>query len=78
MSFTIANLARCQPFKAQWIPDLPGARCINNTARFFAGQGFHIFLDFAILLIPLFILRHLRVPLPQKLLVGVVLGFGGM
>jgi hypothetical protein len=78
IAFTIINLARCRPFAAQWDPTIPGARCnVNNTVWFYSNQAFHIAMDLYILILPLFILRHLTVPLRQKLLIAIVLGFGG-
>ncbi|KAH7304146.1 hypothetical protein B0I35DRAFT_495507 [Stachybotrys elegans] len=78
-AFTIINLAHCRPFAAQWNPGIPGAQCtVNRTVWFYSNQAFHILLDFSILIIPFFILRHLTVPTQQRLLIGVVLGFGGI
>jgi hypothetical protein len=43
----------------------------------FASQGWNMAMDFVILLSPLYILRHSSAPLKQRVLIGVVLAFGG-
>jgi hypothetical protein len=44
----------------------------------FASQGWNMAMDFVILLSPLYILRHSNAPLKQRVLLGVVLAFGGV
>ena len=74
----IAEMVRCVPFEAQWNPaKFPEAKCINSTAKLFSSQGLNLAFDVLILIAPLFILRHSSAPLPQKLLFGVALAFGG-
>jgi hypothetical protein len=77
LAFILAQMVRCVPFEAQWNVNYPGARCINSTASYFAGQGFNMGVDILILVGPLFILRHLNVPWTQKLLFSIALAFGG-
>ncbi|RYO95809.1 hypothetical protein DL765_011771 [Monosporascus sp. GIB2] len=74
----IVSLTRCIPFKAIWTPNIPGAKCINHTAYFFALQIHSLVMDVIILVAPLFILRHLTIPWPQRVLLAIVVGFGGM
>ncbi|KAK4150341.1 hypothetical protein C8A00DRAFT_18110 [Chaetomidium leptoderma] len=77
--FIVLRMVRCIPFHAQWTPGIPGARCdiYNNTWFMFASQGWNMVMDFVILLTPLYILRHSNAPLRQRVLIGVVLAFGG-
>jgi hypothetical protein len=76
--FIVLRVVRCIPFQAQWTPGIPRARCIyNNTWFMFASQGWNMAMDFVILLSPLYILRHSSAPLKQRVLIGVVLAFGG-
>ncbi|KAK4120630.1 hypothetical protein N657DRAFT_579277 [Parathielavia appendiculata] len=76
--FIVLRMVRCIPFHALWTPGIPGARCIyNNTWFMFASQGWNMAMDFVILLSPLYILRHSNAPLRQRVLLGVVLAFGG-
>jgi hypothetical protein len=72
------GLGRCTPLEAHWTPNLPGARCSSFTTLLFATQGSMVVLDLAIVILPFFILRHSSLPRAQKLLIGIVLGFGGM
>ncbi|KAK1752004.1 hypothetical protein QBC47DRAFT_416493 [Echria macrotheca] len=67
----------CIPFSAMWDPGLPGAKCIDNTAGFYACAATIISADVAILVIPPFLLRHSSIPWYQKLLLGMVLALGG-
>jgi len=76
--FIVLRLVRCIPFDAQWIPDLPGARCyFNNTWFLFASQTWNMLMDFVILLVPLVILRHSRAPLLQRIFFIIILACGG-
>ncbi|KAK0744307.1 hypothetical protein B0T21DRAFT_428594 [Apiosordaria backusii] len=74
----IVSFVRCVPFYAIWTPGVPGARCIDTAAYFLAVQIHTLIMDFAILVVPLVILRHLSIPWPQRVLLVIVLGFGGM
>lgn len=77
--FIVMRMARCVPFQAQWAPDMPGARCLFTTTWFmFPSQAWNMAMDFVILLVPLFVLRHLKGPLLQRALIGTALAFGGL
>jgi len=77
LAILIVEMVRCVPFEAQWTPKYPGAKCINSTAFYFSAQGLNMAMDLVILLGLLIILRYSSAPLPQKLLFGVALTFGG-
>lgn len=70
--------AFCRPFYSLWTPNVPGAVCLDRTMVYYAQLGMTIVMDFGVLVAPLFILRHLRLPWGQKLMILVVLSFGGM
>jgi len=72
------HLALCRPFHALWTPNVPGAVCLNRTMVYYAQLSLTIVMDFGVLVAPLFILRHLSLPWIQKLMILVVLSFGGM
>ncbi|KAK0717449.1 hypothetical protein B0T26DRAFT_646280 [Lasiosphaeria miniovina] len=74
----ILSLTRCIPFQAIWMPQIPGANCTNTTTLFLTVQGHSLAMDFIILVAPLFILRHLTIPWPQRVLLIIVVGFGGI
>lgn len=74
----ILSMLRCIPFQALWVPNIAGAKCLDTTKLFLAVQSHTLAMDFIILLAPLFILRHLTLPWTQRLLLVIVVGFGGM
>ncbi|KAL8420506.1 hypothetical protein RB594_003338 [Gaeumannomyces avenae] len=78
LSFFITSLVLCRPFYAIWTPNVPGAVCINVTVSMTANQIFFFVMDFTILIVPFFILRHLTIPWPQRILLGFVLALGAM
>ncbi|KAL8346339.1 hypothetical protein RB598_000307 [Gaeumannomyces tritici] len=74
-SFVLAFVT-CIPFYAIWTPNVPGAVCLNTTATFTAIQIYLIIMDFAILIGPFFILRHLTIPWPQRIFLGFIMSLG--
>ncbi|KAL8296104.1 hypothetical protein RB600_001546 [Gaeumannomyces tritici] len=77
-AFFIVFLVTCIPFHAIWTPNVPGAVCINPTASMTANQIYLIVMDFTILIGPFFILRHLTIPWPQRILLGLVMSLGAI
>ncbi|GAB1315510.1 Rhodopsin domain-containing protein [Madurella fahalii] len=78
ITFILLRMVRCIPFAAQWDRGIPGARCFFNTTWFFfASQAWNMVMDFVILVLPLYLLRHSNAPLIQRVLIGIVLAFGG-
>ncbi|KAL8369877.1 hypothetical protein RB595_000298 [Gaeumannomyces hyphopodioides] len=78
ISFFVVALVTCIPLYAVWTPNVPGAVCMNVTASMTANQIYLIVMDFTILIVPFFILRHLTIPWPQRILLGLVLALGAM
>jgi hypothetical protein len=78
VTMLVANLCRCIPFQAIWVPNIPGAKCLDTKTLFYTMQGHTLAMDFIILIVPLFILRHLTIPWRQRVLLVIVAGFGGM
>lgn len=74
----ILALTTCIPLYALWTRNVPGAVCLNTTITFSASQIWIISMDFIILIGPLFILRHLTIPWPQRVLLGFILALGAM
>lgn len=78
IALSVTHLCLCTPFEALWTPGLPGAKCLNRTAVYYAQLGITIGMDFVILIAPLFILRHLKLRFwRQRLVLSIVLAFGG-
>ncbi|PVH99330.1 hypothetical protein DM02DRAFT_501660, partial [Periconia macrospinosa] len=73
LSFTL-----CTPFAAMWNRHIPGAKCVNIPMVYYAGLCLTMAMDFAILLLPVLILRHLTLRWYQKLVIAIVLSFGGL
>ena len=78
IAFQLLNFTRCSPFEAQWNRSIPGAKCLRVYITYNIAQSSIIALDFAILLLPAFILRHLTLPWNQKFAIAVILSFGGL
>jgi len=77
--FIVMRMVRCIPFSAQWDPTVPGAKCFFTVTWFtFPFQIWNMVMDIVVLLVPVFILRHLNVPLLHRALIGVVLALGGL
>ncbi|KAK4164743.1 hypothetical protein QBC43DRAFT_288649 [Cladorrhinum sp. PSN259] len=77
-AFAGVHLGMCRPIYASWTADVPGAVCLDRAMVVNMQLGMTIAMDFLVLLAPLFILRHLSLPWTQKLMILVVLSFGGM
>ncbi|KAK4150483.1 hypothetical protein C8A00DRAFT_36920 [Chaetomidium leptoderma] len=56
------HLGLCTPFHALWTPNVPGATCLNRTTVYYVQLSLTIATDFIVLVVPLFILRHLSLP----------------
>ncbi|KLU86936.1 hypothetical protein MAPG_05943 [Magnaporthiopsis poae ATCC 64411] len=78
IAFFITTLLLCMPLYAVWTPNVPGAVCLNTAVSMTANQIYLIVMDFAILIIPFFIIRHLTIPWPQRILLGLVLALGAI
>ena len=79
LALAITHLCLCTPFEALWSSNVPGAKCLNRTVVYFAQLGITIAMDFIILIVPLFILRHLHLKFwRQRLPLSLVLAFGGL
>jgi len=78
LAMVCTHLALCRPFYSLWTPNVPGVVCLDRTKVYYAQLGMTIVMDFGVLVAPLFILRHLTLPWAQKLMILVVLSFGGM
>jgi hypothetical protein len=73
---TIAALAACQPYAANWDMKIPGAKCINKEALFIWSSIPNIVTDVAMLILPLPIVwklhtnKRMKAGLTVTLLVG--------
>ncbi|KLU83367.1 hypothetical protein MAPG_02429 [Magnaporthiopsis poae ATCC 64411] len=74
-TFVAASLRSCVPLYALWTPNVPGAQCLSPWWDI-ASLSWIMAMDFIILIGPLFILRHLTIPWPQRVVLGLVLALG--
>jgi hypothetical protein len=75
---SILTFVQCDPPRALWEP-VPGAKCWDPSiqagyATF--GGSYSAFLDFALALLPLTILRGLKLSLRKKMAIAMLLGAG--
>jgi Fungal rhodopsin domain len=70
-------LLMCRPVKKYWNPAVPGT-CLNVKAAFLVTGVFNVVTDFIILSLPIWLLRPLRLPRKQKILVTLILMTGSL
>jgi hypothetical protein len=73
-----SGIFTCTPVAFFWNSKIKGGKCINKTSIYYANAAINIVTDFALLLLPATILKHLRLPRFQKLVVMLMLAFGGL
>jgi hypothetical protein len=67
----------CIPYQRYWDWSIQGT-CINDQAAFDAANIFNMATDYMILVLPIWMLRPLRVPLLKKIGVALILMAGGL
>ncbi|KAK4448867.1 hypothetical protein QBC34DRAFT_406270 [Podospora aff. communis PSN243] len=82
VGYTIPNailvLYACRPMKAYWdFAAKATGHCVNLDATFHTANTLNMLTDFAILLLPIWMLRPMQVPLFQKIGVALILMAGG-
>lgn len=78
ITYSVLTFTLCSPIQAMWNRHIPGTKCVNTTVAYEVGLILTIAMDFAILLLPVFILRHLTLRWYQKLVIAIVLSFGSL
>ncbi|KAI0206834.1 hypothetical protein F4808DRAFT_405488 [Astrocystis sublimbata] len=77
MAFTIATLAACTPFAANWDKvSYPNYKCINISSFYTAQAVIGAVLDFAILLLPVPFVWSLRLPTRKKIGLSLLFSIG--
>jgi len=81
VGYTIPNaflsLYVCRPMQKYWSPMLEGT-CVNINAAFHTANALNVATDFAILLLPIWLLKPLRAPFMKKLGIMLILMTGGL
>ncbi|KAF2183652.1 hypothetical protein K469DRAFT_505625, partial [Zopfia rhizophila CBS 207.26] len=72
-----SGIFTCSPVEYFWDKTILGGTCVDQTKLYYANAGLNIASDLALLFLPLLLLRHLMLPLLQKLVITVILAFGG-
>lgn len=67
----------CRPITSSWDYRIPG-KCVNVVAWYLSCAVLNAATDLVILLLPLWLIRPLRVRLSQKVAVGLILSCGGL
>lgn len=78
ITYSVLTFTLCTPLEAMWNRHIPGAKCVNMTVAYTAGLFLTITMDFAILFLPVIILRHLTLRWYQILVIAIVLSFGSL
>ncbi|KAK0622773.1 hypothetical protein B0T14DRAFT_425653 [Immersiella caudata] len=82
VGYTVPNailvLYACRPMKAYWdFAAKATGQCVNLDAAFHTANTLNMLTDFAILLLPIWMLRPMQVPLFKKIGVALILMAGG-
>lgn len=67
----------CQPIETFW-KHWEGGKCVKSDTWYISLLGINVVADIIILLLPIFIIRPLRVAFAQKVAIGAILGTGGL
>src|SRR5688500_3871970 len=59
ITWSVLAFTLCKPLEAMWNRHIPGAKCVNITVVYTVGLFLTITMDFAILFLPVIILKHL-------------------
>jgi hypothetical protein len=73
----LSNILNCIPVSAFWSPT-PDMRCIDKKFLWFFNASFNILTDLAILILPMPIIKSLKLPIRQKVGLMMILGLGGL
>jgi hypothetical protein len=71
-------LFNCRPIQSYWDWTIPQEYCIDQQKIFDASNILNMATDFLILLLPIWILRPMRVPLLRKIGIALILMAGGL
>ncbi|KAF2219703.1 hypothetical protein BDZ85DRAFT_183704, partial [Elsinoe ampelina] len=71
------NIFICTPIPYFWNRGIPGGKCINTTAFWFANAGMNILTDILVFVLPMPALKKLQLPKKQKVGLMLVFALGG-
>jgi hypothetical protein len=68
----------CTPVAFFWDKTIKDGKCLNEYAVWFTNAGFNILTDFASILLPMPVLKNLKLPRRQKWALMVIFALGGL
>lgn len=77
---TLLAIFGCTPVNYFWtqIAGAKGGKCLNTTNVLFFNAAFNIATDIAIVALPIWVVRTLRMPKKQKMYLGFIFFLGGL
>ncbi|KAH7030633.1 uncharacterized protein B0I36DRAFT_362464 [Microdochium trichocladiopsis] len=73
---TFLGIFHCIPIQAYWDPSAGGYCAIEDTKFFFGSILVHVMMDIAIIVLPVMPIKHLTLPMRQRVAIAVVFMFG--
>jgi hypothetical protein len=77
LATVLACIFVCMPVQKFWRPAMEG-KCLNTLASWFSNAGINIVTDFAIVILPMGVVKRLKLARKQKFLLMGVFAFGGV
>ncbi|KAI9793317.1 MAG: hypothetical protein M1833_000762 [Piccolia ochrophora] len=75
VAISFAQLLSCRPL-AKTYDFFTAGKCINTAALYYSNASFNIFTDLALLVLPIFMLRHVQIRRPEKCAVAILFALG--
>jgi len=69
-------LFQCSPVRLAWDKSINTGHCINIDAFYLANAALNILTDILTCILPITLVRHLQMPIRQKVGLGLMLGLG--
>lgn len=73
----LGSIFACVPIRAFWTKE-EGAKCINQFAMWFSNAAINILTDFAIIILPMPVIRNLNLARRQKQALIGIFALGGL
>jgi hypothetical protein len=74
----LGSVFACTPIAFFWDRNIPGGHCLDLLVVWFSNASFNIVTDFIICILPIPVLKTLRLPKKQKYILTVVFMLGGL
>lgn len=73
----LGSVFACVPVRAFWTKEA-GAQCLNQSAMWYTNAAINILTDFVIILLPMPVIKSLKLARRQKLALYIIFAIGGM